>query len=184
MYNHTDNYILLPAFCVYLPFLPLQSLLKVKPSFCFWSSSNVMRRQSQCSVGSSVSSYLGSSSLNWEPARLRIPIWIIIIRLLQGTVPVSLLHSSLHHSAAERPLGCAARRPIAVHLICSAQSLHLFCIVALVQSSRGSRMCIVCLLSCLALKYNIRGELVTRVWSLPLTSRWNHCLGLAMQYTF
>lgn len=67
----------------------LRYYLKVKPSLCLWSSSNVMCRQSQCSVGSSVSSYLGSSSLNWEPARLRLPIWIIIISLLQGMVPVS-----------------------------------------------------------------------------------------------
>lgn len=114
-----------------------------------------MCRQSQCSVGSSVSSYLSSSSLNWELARLRIPIWIIIISLLQGTVPVSPLHNSLRHSAGKRPLGCAARRPMAVHLICSTQSLHLFCIVPLVQSSQESRKFNVCLLSCLALKFNI-----------------------------
>lgn len=114
-----------------------------------------MCRQSQCSVGSSVSSYLGSSSLNWEPARLRIPIWIIIIGPLQGMVPVSLPHRSLYHSGGKRPLGYAARRPIAVHFICSTQSLHLLCIVPLVQSSQGSRKCSVCLLSCLALKLNI-----------------------------
>ncbi|TKS92809.1 hypothetical protein D9C73_027205 [Collichthys lucidus] len=44
----------------------------------------------------------GSTSVNWEPARLRIPIWIIIIRLLQGTAPVSLPHNSLHHSAGKK----------------------------------------------------------------------------------
>lgn len=67
----------------------------------------------------------------------------------------SLLHNSLHHSAGERPLGRAARRPIAVHLICSTQSLQLFCIMPFVQSSQESRKCHVCLLSCLALKFNI-----------------------------
>lgn len=112
------------------------------------SGSNVMCRQSQCSVGSSVSSYLRSSSLNWEPARLRIPIWIII-RLLQGTVPCLSLTLCLHHSADKRPPGpdCFVD-PGLVRLICGTlQSLHLFCIVALVQPGQGSRKCGVCLLS-------------------------------------
>lgn len=141
-----------------------------------------MCRQSQCSVGSSVSSYLGSSSLNWEPARLKIPIWIIIISPLQGMVPVSLPHNSLHRSVGIRPPGCVVRRPRAVHLICSTQSLHLFCIVPLVQSSQESGKCEVCLLSCFDLKFNISflaascdSELVTRVRALALTRLWNDC---------
>ncbi len=56
---------------------------------------------------------------------------------------------------AKGPWGRAARRPIAVHLVCSTQLLHLLCIVPLVQSSQEFRKCHVCLLSCLALKFNI-----------------------------
>lgn len=76
-------------------------------------------------------------------------------RPLQAMVPVAPSHHSLHHSGGKKPLGSAAHRPIDVNFICSTQSLHLFCIVPLVQSSQGSRKYNVCLLSCLALKLNI-----------------------------
>lgn len=158
IFNQTNSVILL-ALCLDFSILHFccSEKLKVKPSPCLWSTSNVTCTQNQCGFGSSVGFYLGLSSLNWELARLRIAIWVIIIGRLQGMVPVSLLHRNiLHHSAGKRPLGfSSAHTPIAVCFICSAQTLRLPCAVHLVQSSQDSRRCNVCLLRRLALKCNI-----------------------------
>lgn len=83
-----------------------------------------MGRQSQCSVGSNVSSNLGSLSLNWEPARLQIPIWIIIVILLQGMVPVSRPHKSLHQAPG---LSCSQTHSGPFNLQHKAAPLVLHC---------------------------------------------------------
>lgn len=139
--------LLLSACYVYIPLFSflLKQKLKVKPSFCLWRSSNVMHTQNQHSFGSTVGFYLSLSSLNWELARLRIAIWVIIISLLQAMVPVSLPHKNiLHRSAGKRPFGfcCSDTHSCLFRLQCTDAPLVLLCAFSLVKPGIQEVQCL------------------------------------------
>lgn len=129
-----------------------------EPFFFSSSTLNVMFSQSQYCVGSSVSSYLGLSSVNWQSTKMTIPVCIItitltiiiiIIILLQCMVLPFLLDNSFHNPAAinlppephslQGAVLCC--RAVAISLIFCTQLLYLFCFVPLVQATfPGSAM--------------------------------------------